>query len=144
MTPSYTRTEVGQPLPVRVSVRPAFNWTNPPASEPVLLSYEINGTFDDWLVSGRKRGEFIAEVRPIPFALPRVLSPDCSLFTGRKGDDYTPHSHSTPIRIPFSPLHVHPTGTPVRLNDVRDSARQRGNHSRGPPHHLSHGVHDRV
>lgn len=63
MTPATTRTEVGQPLPVRVSVRPAFNWTNPPLGEPILLAYEINGTFDDWLVSGRKRGEFVAEVR---------------------------------------------------------------------------------
>ncbi|KAL8287387.1 hypothetical protein RQP46_003839 [Phenoliferia psychrophenolica] len=61
MTPSCTRTEVGQPLPVSVSVRPAFNWTNPPLEAPILLSYEINGTFDDWLVSGRKRGEFVAE-----------------------------------------------------------------------------------
>ncbi|KAK4701381.1 trafficking protein particle complex subunit 10, partial [Phenoliferia sp. Uapishka_3] len=69
ITPSCTRTEVGQPLPIQITVKPTFNWTNPPMAEPILLSYEMNGTFDDWLVSGRKRGEFVAEVSSsVPFA----------------------------------------------------------------------------
>lgn len=79
ISPAYTRTEVGQPLPVAINIRPAFNWTSPPLSEPTLLSYEVNGTFDDWLVSGRKRGEFTAEVRfPLSSPCPHLVTKESS------------------------------------------------------------------
>ncbi|KAM0751302.1 hypothetical protein T439DRAFT_325449 [Meredithblackwellia eburnea MCA 4105] len=61
LTPAVRRTEVGRPLAVEVSIRPMFNWSESPISEPIVLTYEVTGTFDDWLVSGRRRGEFVAE-----------------------------------------------------------------------------------
>jgi hypothetical protein len=36
---------------------------------PLLLSYDVTTNFEDWLVSGRKKGEIVAEVssHSLPF-----------------------------------------------------------------------------
>lgn len=62
ISPSYARAEVGQPIPVTLSIRPTFTWSNGKVREPLVLSYDVTAKLEDWLISGRKRAEFNARV----------------------------------------------------------------------------------
>lgn len=59
--PASQRIEVGQPLKVTLSIRPTFSWARTPLPKRIALTYDINASLDDWLISGRKRGEFEGE-----------------------------------------------------------------------------------
>ncbi|KAI5476177.1 hypothetical protein MNV49_000338 [Pseudohyphozyma bogoriensis] len=58
MSPAFKRTEVGQALPVKMSIRPSFTWAQGEMPRSVALFYDVAASLDDWLISGRKKGEF--------------------------------------------------------------------------------------
>lgn len=62
ISPSYPRVEVGQTIPVTLSIRPTLTWSDSRLPEPLILSYDVTAKSEDWLVSGRKKGEFAARV----------------------------------------------------------------------------------
>lgn len=55
----------GQPISALLTVQTSFHWS-PPEDEQVdryLMRYDIEDLTQEWLVSGRKRGDFLAKVR---------------------------------------------------------------------------------
>ncbi|ORY76938.1 trafficking protein particle complex subunit 10 [Leucosporidium creatinivorum] len=58
---SFNRVEVGQAIPITLSIRPTFSWSNGGVPDPLVLSYDITAKMEDWLISGRKKGEFEAK-----------------------------------------------------------------------------------
>ena len=55
---------VGTPISAVLSIRPTLAWASSTPPSPLALFYDVTGHTDDWLISGRKKGEFSAEVRP--------------------------------------------------------------------------------
>lgn len=54
----------GQPISALLTVQTSFHWS-PPEDEQVdryLMRYDIEDLTQEWLVSGRKRGDFLAKV----------------------------------------------------------------------------------
>jgi hypothetical protein len=65
ITPASYRIEVGQAISLTLSIQPTFGWSLDALPSSMTLHYDVTASVDDWLISGRKRGEFTAEVRPI-------------------------------------------------------------------------------
>ena len=55
----------GQPLSGIITVRTSFHWSDKPPDpdRQYLIRFELEELVRDWLVSGRKRGDFAAQVR---------------------------------------------------------------------------------
>ncbi|PIL24147.1 hypothetical protein GSI_13900 [Ganoderma sinense ZZ0214-1] len=61
----------GQPISALLTVNTSFHWA-PPEDVKVQrynMRYDIEDLTQDWLVSGRKRGDFVAKVSFLPMAL---------------------------------------------------------------------------
>ena len=54
----------GQPLSALLAVQTSFHWAPPEDTkvESYMMRYDIEDLSNDWLVSGRKRGDFVATV----------------------------------------------------------------------------------
>lgn len=46
-------------------IRVSSRWSGGPKPEDILMSYDLGAEFEHWLVSGRKKGTFIAKVSSI-------------------------------------------------------------------------------
>lgn len=61
----------GQAVPVKLSIRTSFNWDASAESDPserkYQMQYDVEEMVRDWLVSGRKKGDFIAKVSWLSF-----------------------------------------------------------------------------
>lgn len=55
----------GQPISALLSVHTSFHWSPPEDTkvDSYLMRYDIEDVIHDWLVSGRKKGDFVAKVR---------------------------------------------------------------------------------
>lgn len=59
------RVEVGTPISAVIKIVPSLSWAQrAPSGPPVSLLYEVATVADDWLISGRTSGQFLAEVDP--------------------------------------------------------------------------------
>lgn len=56
----------GQPISALISIHTSFHWGTRRDSgrKSYEMRFDIEEMVRDWLISGRKRGEFEAEVRP--------------------------------------------------------------------------------
>ncbi|SGY18944.1 BQ5605_C014g07514 [Microbotryum silenes-dioicae] len=60
-TPDYLKTEIGQALPVTLSIRPTFQWSNLKTIPKTLhLMFDLTINPSDWFVAGKKKGEVVA------------------------------------------------------------------------------------
>ncbi|SDA01500.1 BZ3500_MvSof-1268-A1-R1_Chr10-1g02728 [Microbotryum saponariae] len=60
-TPDYLKTEIGQALPVTLSIRPTFQWSNLKTIPTTLhLMFDLTINPSDWFVAGKKKGEVVA------------------------------------------------------------------------------------
>lgn len=65
--------EVGQPIQATLSIRPNFSWASsssyscPAVVDPITLIYDVTTNDTDWIISGRKKGEFLAKVHLLMF-----------------------------------------------------------------------------
>jgi hypothetical protein len=57
----------GQPVAVRMELTSSFHWgaVRDPAAKGYNMRYVIQESVTDWLVSGHKRGDFVATVRSV-------------------------------------------------------------------------------
>lgn len=62
VTSDADRIEVGQPVTAAISIRSTFSWSHSSSPTTLALVYDVTFKTEDWLVSGRKRGQFTAEV----------------------------------------------------------------------------------
>ncbi|PFH52452.1 hypothetical protein AMATHDRAFT_74243 [Amanita thiersii Skay4041] len=63
----------GQPVPACVSIHTSFHWGSNQDEDPQYrLRFDVEESIKDWLISGRKRGDFVAkdgETQEIPLTL---------------------------------------------------------------------------
>jgi trafficking protein particle complex subunit 10 len=54
----------GQPITAMLTIQTSFHWTPPEDSDKqsYVMRFDVEEMTKDWLVSGRKRGDFIAKV----------------------------------------------------------------------------------
>ena len=81
----------GQPISALLTVKTSFHWAPPEDTrvESYVMRYDIEDLIHDWLVSGRKRGDFVAKVQS-------PGNSDLSLtdqFLGRRDIQYTSYPH---------------------------------------------------
>ncbi|GEM10221.1 transmembrane protein [Rhodotorula toruloides] len=64
ITPALSRTEVGQLVPATLTIRPTFRWSRTPVSTaaPIRLAYSVVANASEWIISGRAKDEWIAQV----------------------------------------------------------------------------------
>ncbi|GAA6031407.1 hypothetical protein JCM8097_005646 [Rhodosporidiobolus ruineniae] len=84
LTPAITRVEVGQAVPVTLSIRSSFRWRRQPqlssaqaggeGKEEIRLQYEVVANAQEWIVSGQAKGEFAAQETD-DLTLPLLLIP---------------------------------------------------------------------
>ena len=57
----------GQPISALLTIQTSFHWAPPEDTkvESYLMRYDIEDLISDWLVSGCKRGDFVAKVRVV-------------------------------------------------------------------------------
>ncbi|SCV73847.1 BQ2448_6277 [Microbotryum intermedium] len=61
VTPDYFKTEIGQALPVTLSIRPTFQWSNLTTIPKTLnLMFDLTINPSDWFVAGKKKGQVVA------------------------------------------------------------------------------------
>lgn len=151
IAPEYTRAEVGQAVQVLLSIRPTFSWSSelPPAS--LRLSYDVTTSVDDWLISGRKKGEFAAGVRMhfVPLNVRRAddLRQDVetkiplTLIPLRPGALFLPSvairslSRGTPISCETQHLNAATVSSPPGVRDECEAdVARRSAESRNPSH----------
>ncbi|CEQ40052.1 SPOSA6832_01657 [Sporobolomyces salmonicolor] len=160
VAPSVLRTELGQPVPATITIRSTFKWfRGGPQQEgggdagsgvgPVRLrlGYTVVAGSQEWVVSGRTRGEFEAEVRPLPLSLPPRSLPSSAdprpshtppHDAGFRPPVDSPHPRPAQGRRALPPVgrhHAHPLLVVVgRADVVRDAARHRRDDRRGAAH----------
>ena len=56
----------GQPIPALLSIQTSFHWGTKQAAGPksYQMRFDVEEMVRDWLIGGRKRGDFEATVRP--------------------------------------------------------------------------------
>ena len=59
--PSNSKVFAGQPISASISITTSMQWGAGVAKE-YAMSYEVMERREDWLVSGKRRGEFNAQV----------------------------------------------------------------------------------
>ncbi|BGP50119.1 hypothetical protein JCM10450v2_006030 [Rhodotorula kratochvilovae] len=76
ISPALSRVEVGQALPATLDIRPTFRWARGGLAdgEEVRLAYSIVVAQGEWVVSGRARGEFVAQ-DGVALTIPLTLIP---------------------------------------------------------------------
>jgi len=86
----------GQPILAQVVIHNSFHWGSVGYENPEFrMRYDVEERAKDWLVSGRKRGDFIAKV----FLTSSHQAPlTNSLFIGWRGTYCSSHSHSITSR----------------------------------------------
>lgn len=53
----------GQPIPIEIQIKTSFHWgSKGDPEDDFVMRYDIEELIKDWLVSGRKRGDFLAKV----------------------------------------------------------------------------------
>ena len=58
----------GQPIQVLLSINTSFHWgprTHEGKEKTYKMRFDVEELLDDWLVSGQKRGDFLARVRTV-------------------------------------------------------------------------------
>jgi hypothetical protein len=56
----------GQPIPATLILKTSFHWAEKEGKQPFYkMRYDIEERIKDWLLCGRKRGDFVATVGPI-------------------------------------------------------------------------------
>jgi len=57
----------GQPIPALLSIQTSFHWTkHETGRKSYQMRFDVQEMVRDWLISGRKRGDFEAEVCLFP------------------------------------------------------------------------------
>jgi hypothetical protein len=69
--PSENALYAGQPIHAILSIHTSFHWGTSAGEKErkYLMQFDVEEMIKDWLVCGRKRGDFAAMVRPIHFLL---------------------------------------------------------------------------
>ncbi|KIY62833.1 hypothetical protein CYLTODRAFT_494376 [Cylindrobasidium torrendii FP15055 ss-10] len=98
----------GQAVPVKLGIRTSFNWDASAESDPserqYQMQYDVEEMVRDWLVSGRKKGDFIAkdgetytvELTLIPLHHGELLLPKVAVWALPVGGPLTMGSLSIP------------------------------------------------
>ena len=64
----------GQPIAATLTVGASFHWAGPGSGmvegKRYSMRFDIKDTGKDWLISGRKKGDYEATVRACPFSTP--------------------------------------------------------------------------
>jgi len=93
---SRTSLYAGQPIQALLSITTSFHWGSGTYDEKKERSYtmrfDVEELLNDWLVSGQKRGEFLAKVRSVTHSTELLLSPELGWWNLHRVD----HSCSSP------------------------------------------------
>lgn len=98
LTPAYSRTQLGLPLPITLSITPTFAWARTPrpaGAAPLVLTYDLAANAADWLVSGRKKGRFdareggecVVELVLVPVRAGRLFLPSVAIRVVREEEE---------------------------------------------------------
>ncbi|GAA5971043.1 hypothetical protein JCM21900_002788 [Sporobolomyces salmonicolor] len=144
VAPSLLRTELGQPVPATITIRSTFKWFRGgpqqegegdagSGGEPVRLrlGYTVVAGSQEWVVSGRTRGEFEAE-ESVPLSIPLTLVPlkAAALFLPSVVITPIPSSSSSVVAASCETQHVTAATTvevlPIVAQSSFDVQMQRG------------------
>lgn len=95
---SGTSLYAGQPIQVLLSVNTSFHW-GPGTYEgkrekTYRMRFDVEELLNDWLVSGQKRGDFLAKVRTVTCPLELLLNPELGWRNVHRAN----HSRGSPSR----------------------------------------------